>query len=90
MIKNKIRTILRIGLQNGHDSLVLGALGCGAFCNPPQHIALLFHETLNEHEFANKYKHISFAILEDPNSFQEHNKEGNVWYFEHQFVNYNS
>lgn len=85
MIKNKIRTILRIGLQNGHDSLVLGALGCGAFCNPPQHIARLFHETLNEHEFSNKYKHISFAILEDSNSFQKHNKQGNLKCFEQQF-----
>ena len=43
-----------------------------------------------EEEFSNKYKHISSAILEDANSFQEHNKEGNLWYFEHQVVNYNS
>ena len=85
MIKNKIRTILRIGLQNGHDSLVLGALGCGAFCNPPQHIALLFYEVLKEKEFINKYKHISFAILEDSNSFHKHNKQGNLKCFEQQF-----
>lgn len=36
--KNKMRTILRIGLRHGHDSLVLGALGCGAYRNPPSHI----------------------------------------------------
>lgn len=85
MIKNKIRTILRIGLQNGHDSLVLGAFGCGAFRNPPQHIAQLFNEVFKEEEFANKYKHINFAILEDPNSFQKHNKQGNLKCFEQQF-----
>lgn len=29
--KRKIRVILAIGLENGHDSLVLSAFGCGAF-----------------------------------------------------------
>lgn len=48
-IKNKIRTIFRIGLIHGHDSLVLGALGCGAFRNPPRHVARLFHEVMDEH-----------------------------------------
>ena len=32
-VKNKMRTIFRIGLLHHHDSLVLGALGCGAFPN---------------------------------------------------------
>lgn len=50
-IKNKIRTIFRIGLIHGHDSLVLGALGCGAFRNPPRHVAQLFHEVMEELEF---------------------------------------
>lgn len=84
-IKNKIRTILRIGLEHGHDSLVLGALGCGAFCNPPRHIAGLFNEVLSENEFTNKYKHIVFAILEDHNSHQRHNTEGNYPPFKQEF-----
>ena len=84
-IKNKIRTILRIGLEQGHDSLVLGALGCGAFCNPPRHIAGLFNEVLNENEFVNKYKHIVFAILEDHNSHKRHNAEGNYLPFKQEF-----
>ena len=75
--KNKIRTILRIGLINKHDSIVLGALGCGAFRNPPAHIAELFDEVINEPEFKNKYKKICFAILEDHNSKKSHNREGN-------------
>ena len=66
--KNKMRTILRIGLLHGHDSIVLGAFGCGAFRNPPRSIARLFHEVIDETEFKNKYKLIAFAILEDHNS----------------------
>ncbi len=65
---NKIRTILRIGLKHNHNAIVLGAFGCGAFHNPPNHIAKLFHEVIEEKEFKNKYKKIVFAIIEDHNS----------------------
>ena len=85
-VKNKIRTIFRIGLIHGHDSLVLGALGCGAFCNPPRHIAKLFHEVMNEPEFKNAYRLITFAILEDHNSHKGHNKEGNYLPFKEEFL----
>ena len=83
--KNKMRTILRIGLRHGHDSLVLGALGCGAFCNPPSHIARLFHEVFEEPEFKNKYRLISFAILDDHNAHRSHNPEGNSLPFVKEF-----
>lgn len=65
---NKMRTILRIGLHHGHDAIILGAFGCGAFQNPPRHIAELFREVIHENEFRNKYKKIVFAIIEDHNS----------------------
>lgn len=87
--KNKMRTILRIGLRHGHDSLVLGALGCGAFCNPPSHIARLFHEVFEEPEFKNKYRLICFAILDDHNAHRNHNPEGNFIPFEKEFENNN-
>lgn len=66
--KRKIRCMLATGLLYGHDSLVLSALGCGAFRNPPLHVAELFKEVLSEEEFVNRYKHISFAILDDHNA----------------------
>lgn len=50
------------------DSLVLGALGCGAFRNPPSHISHLFHEVMEEKEFKNKYRLLLFAILDDHNA----------------------
>ena len=85
-VKNKIRTIFRIGLLNGHDSLVLGALGCGAYRNPPQHVARLFHEVMEEREFKNKYAKIVFAILDDYNAHKSHNPEGNYLPFVREFI----
>ena len=66
--QKKIRTMLRIGLYHGHDAIVLGAWGCGAFCNPPEHMAEIFRDVLNESEFANKFKVVRFAVIEDHNS----------------------
>ena len=66
--RNKIRTVFRIGLKYSNDALVLGAFGCGAFRNPPAEIARLFHEVMEEPEFKNKYRVITFAIIEDHNS----------------------
>lgn len=61
---NKIRTIYRIGLENGHDSLVLGAFGCGVYNLKPDEISKMFFDILNEEEFKKKYKKIVFAIYE--------------------------
>lgn len=85
-IKNKMRTIFRMGLVHGHDSLVLGALGCGAFRNPPRHVARLFHEVLDEAEFRNRYRRIVFAILDDHNAHLRHNPDGNFRPFAEEFT----
>jgi uncharacterized protein (TIGR02452 family) len=76
--KEKIRTVLRITGKHNHDSLVLSAFGCGAFCNPPHHIAALFREVFSEDEFFSQFKLVVFAIINDHNSWSEHNPEGNV------------
>jgi uncharacterized protein (TIGR02452 family) len=76
--KEKIRTILRIAGSHEHDSLVLSAFGCGAFNNPPNHMALLFREVFAEAEFAGRFKFIMFAIIDDHNAWKEHNPTGNV------------
>lgn len=85
-VKNKLRTIFRIALRHRHDSVVLGAWGCGAYKNPPAHIAALFHEVLNEEEFKNKFRKIVFAIMEDHNSRKAHNPEGNLKPFRDVFI----
>ncbi len=62
--KNKIRTIYRIALDNNHDSLVLGAFGCGVYNLLPEEVSKLFRDVLSEKEFDNKFKRITFAIYE--------------------------
>lgn len=65
---NRIRTILRIAYNNGQRRLVLGAFGCGAFVCPPERVASLFKQTLEEQEFQGIFREINFAIIEDNNS----------------------
>jgi len=75
--KEKIRTILRIAGKHEHNALVLSAFGCGAFCNPPEHVAALFKEVFAETEFKNRFALIVFAIINDNNSNRAHNPIGN-------------
>lgn len=85
--KEKIRTILRICGEFNHDCLVLSAFGCGAFANPPHHIAKLFKEVFNEPEFKDRFRLVVFAIIDDHNAWREHNPEGNVLPFFREFGN---
>ena len=65
---NKIRTIFRIALDNGHDSVVLGAFGCGVYNLLSSEVSKLFFDILNESEFKNKFKKLVFAIYEGKSS----------------------
>lgn len=82
---DKMRTIFRIGIMQGHDSLVLSAMGCGAFANPPAHIAKLFHQVIEEDEFKDKFSLIDFAILDGYRTGLRHNPEGNLLPFQREF-----
>lgn len=66
--RNKIRSIFRVALFRGNDSLVLGAFGCGAFKNPPEEVASIFKEVLEDPEFRNRFRLVTFSIIEDHNS----------------------
>ena len=61
---NKIRTIYRIALKNGHDSIVLGAFGCGVNKLPSAAVANQFKAVLEEPEFKGKFAALAFAIME--------------------------
>ena len=61
---NKIRTICRLALLNGHDSIVLGASGCGVNELPCDAVADQFRRVFDEPEFKGKFRALVFAILE--------------------------
>ena len=61
---NKIRTIFRMGVEHGKDSLILGAFGCGAYKLPVPDVVRLFRAVMEEPEFKNKFRLIVFAIME--------------------------
>ena len=61
---DKIRTIFRIALDNGRDSMVLGAFGCGVYNLHCDEVAGLFRDVLEEDEFKNRFRKLVFAIYE--------------------------
>jgi uncharacterized protein (TIGR02452 family) len=65
--RRKIDTLLNVALANGHTRIILSALGCGAFHNPPHQIATLFKEALQSSQFKNKFEIVMFAIYDDHN-----------------------
>lgn len=83
--KRKIRAILRACFHGGNDAIVLGAFGCGAFRNPPAHIARLFREVFEESEFRGVFRRLIFAILDDHNARHSHNPDGNLLPFQRVF-----
>ena len=78
----KIRAILRIAAHHDQADLVLSAFGCGAFRNPPQHMAELFRAVLVEAEFDGVFRRVTFAVIDDHNAFHHASPEGNYLPFE--------
>lgn len=76
LTKIKMRLCLRMAARRGHGLLVLGALGCGAFRNPPKEVANCWLEVLRENEFRGGWwEEIWFAVFDKRN-------EGNLEVFE--------
>ncbi|KAF8469171.1 hypothetical protein BDZ91DRAFT_847952 [Kalaharituber pfeilii] len=63
MLEQKIRQTLRICAVNGQEHIVLGALGCGAFRNPPELVARTFLRVLQEQEWKGRFLNIVFAVM---------------------------
>lgn len=59
----RILKVLAAGVHHGHDSIVLGAWGCGAFGNRSSEIAPLFRKALDEN-FRGADRQVAFAILD--------------------------
>jgi uncharacterized protein (TIGR02452 family) len=57
----KIESIFKIALINGFDSLVLGALGCGAYGNPATEVLKIFQSMVKKYDKC--FNKIGFAVL---------------------------
>ncbi|CAI6338848.1 unnamed protein product [Periconia digitata] len=64
LMKEKMRTVLRIAAYCGHRNLVIGAFGLGPiFRNPPRKVAQMWKELIfDEHEFRGVFTDVVFAI----------------------------
>ena len=63
VLMQRILKILSVAKSKGHDSLILGAWGCGAFGNDGHIVSELFHRAITI-EFAGSFKEITFAIVD--------------------------
>ena len=77
--RSRIARVFDIALAHDHDSLVLGAWGCGAFKNDPTMVAEAFAEVVAKYE--GQFDLLSFAVLDVGL------KQGNFEPFARQFKN---
>lgn len=70
-LANRVSTVMAIAADQGCDTLVLGAFGCGVFGNDPVQVAGLFKQWLDANP--NVFAKVVFAIPGGPNldAFQE-------------------
>lgn len=60
----RARKILSVAALHDTDVLILGAFGCGAFCNPPDVVAAACRDVLPE--FAHALRTVEFAVYCSP------------------------
>jgi uncharacterized protein (TIGR02452 family) len=63
ILRTRIRKILTVAQTHGHNSLVLGAWGCGAFGNDGHQVSAFFKQALEE-DFKGAFKEVTFAIVD--------------------------
>ena len=75
LTKLKMRLVLRAAARAGHHQLVLGALGCGVFGNPPEEVARCWLEVLQSPEFTaggHWWQDVVFAVYDGQRSQSGH------------------
>lgn len=74
IMEEKIDMVFKIAIKHGHSNLVLGALGCGAFNNPPEDVAIMFKNAITKYQMY--FDKICFAVLskQGNNNFEIYNK----------------
>ena len=61
LLKSRIRRIFELAASKGNDVLILGAFGCGAFRNPPEIVAKVFNNVMQD--FLYHFETIEYAVF---------------------------
>jgi uncharacterized protein (TIGR02452 family) len=83
-IRIRIMNVLKTAYDQNYETVILGAIGCGAYKNPPQVVAKICKEVIDTY-FAGAFKNIVFAIIDDHHCGHDHNPEGNFKPFQELF-----
>lgn len=78
-LEKQIRTILTVALEKKHDSVVLGAFGCGYSKGSPKAV-LKVTKKIIQTEFPHTFKYVTFAVIEEEQNPQD---KANVEVFKH-------
>ena len=49
LLATRIRRIFEVAVANENEVLILGAFGCGAFRNPPEIVAKVFYNVMQDY-----------------------------------------
>jgi uncharacterized protein (TIGR02452 family) len=63
VLARKVELVCRVALAAGNDSMVLGAMGCGAWRNPPRDVAEVMAAVLRR--YAPRLERVVIAVLPD-------------------------
>lgn len=57
----RLERVFRVAAANGAEVLILGAFGCGAFCNPPAVVGRAFKDV--QEKYASYFETIEYAVF---------------------------
>ncbi|MDO5156442.1 MAG: TIGR02452 family protein [Eubacteriales bacterium] len=61
LLDARITRMFEVAIANGAQVIILGAFGCGAFCNPPELVAEVFYKVTNLYQ--NYFDTIEYAVF---------------------------
>ena len=80
-MRERVERVLAVAAVHEHDTIVLGAWGCGVFQNDPADVAGWFHQYLVESDrFKGRFRSVVFAVLDRSESLDTYRA------FERQFA----
>ena len=62
--EKRLRRMLDVAIMEGVETIILGAFGCGAFCNSPEVVALAAKNVIKD--YLKAFKNIEFAVYCSP------------------------